>query len=79
MNDLDNLLIEYNGINKVAIQTGRYLSGDFHREIFTVLDFTGELYYNNYTLFMTPYLYYFNDKPGRQLTSDIHWVDENTL
>ena len=76
---LDNLLIEYNGTNKVAIQTGRYLSRDSHREIFAVLDFAGELYYNEHYLFMTPYLYYFNDEPGRQLTSDIHWVDENTL
>ena len=79
LTDLDNLLVEYNGTNKVAIQTGRYLSRDFHREIFAVLDFEGELYYNEHYLFMTPYLYYFNDKLSRQLTSDIHWVDENTL
>ena len=75
LTDLDNLLIEYNGVNKIAIQTGR----NSHREIFTVLDFTGELYYNEYALSMTPCLYYFNDKPGRHLTSDIHWIDENTL
>lgn len=79
LTDLDNLLIKYNCTKKVAIQTGRYLSRDFHREIFTVLDFSGELYYNENYLLMTPYLYYFNDEPGRQLTSDIHWVDENML
>ena len=70
LNDPEDLIIEYNGADRVAVQAGSR---------FVVLDLSGELYYDPDSLEMTPYLDYYPKEAADNLIGDIHWIDEDTL